>query len=76
MKLIIGLLLLSSSVFADVDYTCLNDCQRKGYNLQLCKERCSFGDSQTHRDYRNSVDTENAKNYNYNNVLNRGKYRN
>ena len=32
----------SASVFGAVDATCLSDCQTRGYQYQLCLERCSF----------------------------------
>jgi len=34
-----------ASAFAATDYTCVNNCQQKGYQYQLCLERCSYDES-------------------------------
>lgn len=42
-KLILAALLCASMpAFADVDYKCVTDCANKGYQYQLCQQRCTY----------------------------------
>lgn len=38
-------LFFSITVYAAVDYTCMNNCSSQGYQYQYCKEACSFSTS-------------------------------
>ncbi|QLQ24607.1 MAG: hypothetical protein HZT41_06875 [Dechloromonas sp.] len=35
----------AATAFAGTDFTCVADCQSRGYQYQLCMQRCSYGDS-------------------------------
>jgi hypothetical protein len=36
-------IIIVSTAYAATDYTCMSDCQKKGYTYQLCLEQCSYG---------------------------------
>lgn len=38
---------MAFNAFADTDYACVGDCQHRGYQYQLCVQRCSFGEKQS-----------------------------
>lgn len=73
MKLIFLILGFSSVGFADVDYTCLNNCTRKNYEYNFCQQHCSYNNQQNQqeqRNYRNSADEQNAKTYGRGSTMN------
>ncbi len=46
MNIFLGLclgILIAPLAFAGTDFTCMSDCQTRGYQYQLCSERCSYG---------------------------------
>lgn len=35
---------ISSMAFAGTDFSCMGDCENRGYQHQLCLKRCSYGE--------------------------------
>jgi len=62
LSIVLVLLSISFSAQAGTDYTCVNDCTRRGYMYNLCVERCTYGSQPSQNSgpqWYNPIETQN-----------------